>query len=144
MNLDRFRFVAERIRNVATPIRTITVTVRERTWPRRIREPNTVPHDVDTVLPIRYRVRQLSSREISGSGGLYEDGAVKLGPVTPPFTQGSGGGFTREQLMPNGSSHTEIFYILSGDYEGEFKIANLDTTDPLSWYVVLNRSRVTP
>lgn len=144
MNLDRYRFVADRIRNVATPIRTITVTVRERTWPRRIGEPNTVPHDIDTVLPIRYRVQQLSAREVSGSGGLYEMGDVKLGPITPPFIQGSGGGFTREQLMPTGSTHTEILYILSGDYEGEFKVSNLDTTDPLAWFVVLTRSRRTP
>jgi hypothetical protein len=144
MNRDRMRALADRIRNVATPMRTVTVVVLERTWPGKLRQPNTTPHDVETALPIRYKVRELNSREISGSGGRYEDGAVKVGPITPPYSTMGGGGFTESQLNPTGSSHIEVLYILSGDKSGEYKLADLETTKALSWFLILNRSRSTP
>ena len=144
MNLDRLRGLADKIRNVATPVRPITGTVRQRIWPGRIGQPNTNPRNVDTVLPIRYKVRELSSREISGSGGRYEDGAVKVGPITPPYVSRGGGGFSAAQLNPTGSEHIEVLYVLTGDKTGEYKLIDLETTNSTSWFMVLNRSRQTP
>jgi hypothetical protein len=143
LDVDKLRAIADSARDVATPIRMIQVTIRTRTWGggRRGVEPST---DADFVLPRRYRVRQISSKEIASSGGLYNEGDMRIGPITPPYTSGGGGGFTAEQLRPAGATNKEIFVILTGDMTGEYTIKDFNSDRPFSWFLIIGRRETTP
>lgn len=107
---------------------------------------------VDTVLsdfPQAYRVANLSASMIASSGGRFEAGAVKVGPITPVYSNvgGASGGFTPTQLDPapgTAVTGTEIVYRLTGAETGDYRLAQVDTDSPVSYYIVLNRTRITP
>jgi hypothetical protein len=99
------------------------------------------------VLPVIYRVRQVTTREVTSSGGRYEMGDVRVGPITPEFIRddGSTGGFTERQLKPEATDDaTEIIYVLSGAHAGEYALVALESTRAFSWFVVLRRRVTTP
>lgn len=98
-------------------------------------------------LPAIYKVRQLSTREIASSGGRYEAGDVKVGPITPSYANadGSVGGVSEAQLKPVAAdSATEILYELVGAHAGEYALIGLVSTGPFGWWVVLGRRETTP
>jgi len=94
------------------------------------------------VLPKQYKVTNLTSKEIASSGGRFEDGAIRFGPVTPDFGTG---GYTPAMLKPTVTTDdTQIIYLLTGQVAGEYALAQLQTTKPFSYVLFLNRKRTTP
>ena len=144
MNLNVFRRLADRLRPLGASFRTTTVTVRTRTWSgERVGEG--VATVSDFVLPSYVGVEQISAREIASSGGRLRDGSVRIGPITPTYTVGGvPGGTTSAQLRPSAMGYQEVLYLLTGEVAGEFALAELDTSDVLSWWVTANRTRATP
>src|SRR4051812_8934762 len=55
----------------------------------------------------RYKVKDVSPRDVVSSGGQYQTGAMRVGPTPPPF---SGGGFTKADLIPPSGQGREVFY----------------------------------
>jgi len=149
--------VFERLRALAGPerfdIRIARVAVVTRTWSGGYREadpptPGT-PRYVDVVLelPPFYDVVQLSTREIASSGGLYEMGDVKVGPITPRFTRADGtiGGFSESDLKPTPTANgVEIIYMLIGAHAGEYQLVELRSLRPFGYDAVLRRREATP
>jgi hypothetical protein len=103
--------------------------------------------DTSLVLPTIYRVRQVTTREVASSGGRYEMGDMRVGPVTPAFTRddGSTGGFTEAQLKPDPTDEaTETIYQLTGAHGGDYALVAVESTRAFSWYLVLRRRVTTP
>lgn len=137
--------IVDELRALAGPsgfdVRTSRLTVRTRTWAggRRGLGPAS---DSDLDLAQIYKIREVSTREIASSGGLFEMGDIKVGPITP--TDVSGGGYTAAQLAPEGQTGTEVIYVISGDLAGEYARVELNKSKPFSWYLTLRRRRTTP
>lgn len=141
MNKASLLQLANRVRAgapVALGVRDTTVTLRKRVWSGGARgEGSRV--DSDTVLTPPPHVRQLSTREVSQSGGRFEIGDVRIGPITPKF---AGGGYSKEELSPTSTEDgTEYFYVLAGtEVSGEYAPSEVDTTKgAVSFYVVAKR-----
>lgn len=89
-------------------------------------------------------VTQVSSRVVAASGGTYQMGDIRVGPITPRFP---GGGFTAEQVDPRltfSPAPTErraVIYRLSGQVTGDYALVSLDNFDPVDWYLVLRSTR---
>lgn len=126
----------------ALDIYTTSVTIRTRTNAGGRIGVDAVKTDVDVVIRPRPKVREVNQREIAGSGGLYQAGDVKVGPITPAH---SGGGYTAAQLAPVTSTNgVEIIYVLSGGVTGEYKRVDLTTDRAFSYWLLLRRKRSTP
>jgi len=145
--LDDLRELADETRGIAEtdiPIRTTQVTVRRRVWDTAIGTGSY--RDFDLVMPQRYPVRNMTSKEISASGGRYSTEDLKWGPITPSFE--GGGGYALADICPRaepGLEHrTQIFYLLTGAVTGEYKLDSFSSTRPFRYMVVLLRSRRTP
>ncbi len=149
--------VFDRLRGLTGPsrfdIRPTSLSVVTRRWASGAIgvEPDdgaTVPFSDDRLdLAAVYKVRQVTTREIASSGGRYETGDVKVGPITPAYTNadGSTGGVTEAQLKPVvADGATEILYELRGAHAGEYALLGLMTTSPFGWWVVLGRRQTTP
>ena len=121
-------------------IRTTQLTIRTRTWSGGRAGVGT-PTDVDLVLPQRYKVVQLSAKEVASSGGRYQMEDVRVGPITP--AQG-GVGYTIAQLTPDGDAGVEILYMLSGAVLGEHALVQSQTQRPFRYELILRRRRRTP
>jgi hypothetical protein len=146
--LDDLRKLADETRRVAEdtiPIRTVQVVIKVRVWSRRRGEGPFF--DQDLVMPTRYPVRFLSSKEVNSSGGRYTQEDVKWGPITPSFDGGTGG-YTIALLNPKPlageEARTEILYVLSGAIEGVYKLDNFDSPKPFRYMLTLKRMRLTP
>lgn len=130
--------------------RTVKLTVKRRVWPGG--EAGADGGHVDTTItdfPQALRITSLSEREIAGSGGRYETGDVKVGPITPSYTAVAGysGGFTPSDLdqAPGvAATGTEIIYVLTGTMAGEYRLLSVDTTGAVTYHLVLRRLRTTP
>jgi hypothetical protein len=106
-------------------IRPTTINVVTRIWHQGIKGKGGPQGFTDTggqlgtpplALPPYVRIRHMSMREVAQSGGRYEVGDVKVGPIRPPFTKfdGTAGGFTEAQLNPTVPNNgTEIIYRLT-------------------------------
>lgn len=145
---DRMDRVAESIRRLPDRLgeRPTTVTVRTRTWHGgRVGSKGDV-ETTDLLLSPSPRVKQLATREIAGSGGRYEAGDVRVGPITRSWTLTSGsGGYTEEQVAPRqGAPGVEILYVLSGYVSGEYTRITVDTDGNHAFFLVLRRRRTTP
>lgn len=144
---------ADVVRGLTAPAiwdyRTVKVTVKRRVWSGGEAGAGTAVDTVLTDLPQALRITSLSEREIAGSGGRYETGDVKVGPITPTYSNvgGYSGGFTPPQLDPapgTAATGTEIIYFLSGTMAGEYRLLSSDTIGAVSYRMVLRRTRVTP
>lgn len=137
--------IVDELRALAGPsgfdVRTSGLTVRTRTWAGGKRGIGPVS-DSNLVLAQIYKIREVSTREIASSGGLFEMGDVRVGPITP--TDVSGGGYTAAQLAPEGQTGTEVVYVITGDLAGEYARVELNKSKPFSWYLILRRRRTTP
>jgi hypothetical protein len=148
--------VFDRLRALTGPnrfdIRPTSVTVVTRTWTSGV--VGVTPDDVNVAaytdrrleLPAVYKARQVTTREIASSGGRYEAGDVKVGPITPAYTSadGTSGGVSEAQLKPDGGDRVEIIYELVGAHAGEYSLLGLVTTAPFGWWLVLGRRQSTP
>jgi hypothetical protein len=95
----------------------------------------------------RRPVKQVSLREIHGSGGFYRSGDVKVENITPFFTRADDttGGYTQLQLDPKrafGSSNVKrrVRYRLAGDIEGLYSLLELDTSETTAWSMLLRKT----
>lgn len=126
----------------ALDVYTTKVTIRTRTWAGGRVGLEGGSSDVDAVIRPRPKVRDISQREVAGSGGRYQAGDVKVGPITPRH---SGGGYSEAQLAPSASANgTEILYVLEGGVTGEYLRVDLQTDRAFSYWLVLRRKRSTP
>ncbi len=111
-------------------------------------DPN-VPAFLDTRFDLShaYKVKQVTTREIASSGGRYETGNIRVGPITPAYVSrnGSSGGISEAQLTPSATNAaTEVVYVLSGAHAGEYALLALESTAPFGWWLVLARRETTP
>jgi hypothetical protein len=129
----------------AIDIYTTSVTVRRRTWTGGRIGAEGGKSDDDLVLTPRPRVRELNQREITGSGGRYTAGDVKVGPLTPAHDANPGVGYTEAQLAPIApTSGVEILYVLEGGITGHYSRLDLQTDRAFSYWLILRRKRATP
>ena len=148
--------VFERLRALTGPsrfdIRPTSLAVVTRRWTSGVVgvEPSDVslPSFTDSrlELPAVYKARQVTTREIASSGGRYESGDVRVGPITPAYVaaDGTAGGVSEAQLKPDGDAGTEIVYELAGAHAGEYSLLGLVSTAPFGWWLVLGRRQTTP
>lgn len=116
--VDDLRRMADDVRgNVpgALGLRPHTVTVRVRTW-TGARAGLGTKTDVDTVITnaggYGPRVVQVSAKDVVASGGLYEAGDYRIGPISRDYT---GGGTTDAALNPaTTSTAREVFFCITG------------------------------
>lgn len=122
------------------------LTIRSRFWPSGLRGPLTDAHtDTDLVIPQIYKIQQVSTKEIASSGGKYEQGDIKIGPITPAYTTSTGtGGFSAAQLNPNGADGTEIIYVIAGTHGGDYQLLEEQSWKRFSYFLVLRRRYETP
>lgn len=95
------------------------------------------PTDSDLILPQKFKVRSVTNREVSGSGGRYELGDVRVSGITQRPSDENVTGYTVEQLAPvSGAPNVEVIYILSGPMAGEY------TRVELNYYKLLSASLI--
>lgn len=126
--------------------RTSDVSVVTRLWPSGRRGDPDETSFIDTaILPLinpRPKVRQVSSREIAGSGGTYQDGDLRVDKLTPKF---AAGGYTINELAPiSPDEGTEILYVVTGPLAGEYHRINSNADRALGYSLTLRRMRTTP
>lgn len=96
----------------------------------------------------QYPIRQLTTREISNSGGLYEHGDIIIEYIPPAYSDsvtGRSGGYTVLQLSPRATTNgTDVYYEVTGTHAGFYKVVELRTDERLTWSVVLTRTATRP
>lgn len=143
MNKATLLRLANRIRAghpVAMGLRDTAVTLRRRVWPGGYRGEGT-PVDTDTLIEPAPHVKELTTREISQSGGRFEVGDVRIGPITPKHDDG---GYSKEELSPTATANgTEYFYVLAGpELTGEYAPREVETTKGAVSYFVVAKRRI--
>ncbi len=138
--------LADRVRAKAGPtrwdVRTNALTIRRRTWSGLPGAVGSVPTDVDLAVTPRPKIRELSLREVSGSGGRFEAGDLRVGPFTPAYAVPTTGGYTPEQLKPTTTSpNVEALYIVTGPNAGTYSLVDLDTSRPTQYTMTVRRKR---
>lgn len=148
--------VADRLRALTGPdafdVRPARLVVVTRVWTggRRGAEPppgEPAVRDTRLELPPIYKIREVSGHEVASSGGRFEQGDVRVGPITPKYVDedGAEGGFSPEELDPavirNG---LETVYVLEGTGAGEYHLVSLETDKPFGTFLVLRRRMTTP
>lgn len=126
------------------------LTIRVRTWTGGRKDadpPQGLPAftDSDLVLPQQYKVRQLTMREVSSSGGKYRAGDIIVEHITP--YDGDSTGYTPAQLQPTIAGNAqELIYLLTGfgGLVGEYRIREFRGDKSLSYALVLRSVRDTP
>lgn len=97
------------------------------------------------ILPEYYEVKPVNTRQIMGSGGQYEFGDIRIGPITPTFNDALSspaavGGFSEAQLHPTtGGDAVEVLYTITGRHAGEYQFVAVESWDPTGYYLVLRR-----
>lgn len=143
---------AGRAKMQAFGLRPNGLTIRTRTWfvdgvtwaPGGIRAPGAIFVDSDLVLSPTPRIREVSSREVASSGGLYQDGDLRVTKITPQYTGAGGGGYTPLQLRPVGAENVEILYVVTGPSAGEHELVDSDFSRNWGYELTIRRLRTTP
>jgi hypothetical protein len=124
----------------ARGIRSVTLVVRKTLMSGSMID-NPSVSSTDTVIKSisgdRYKVREMSTKDVVASGGKYQSGSLRVGPMTPPFP---GGGFTKDDLIPPSAKGQDVLYGIT-DQTGVTQwcsMADADTANDLHWYLVLN------
>lgn len=118
-----------------------TLTVRKTTWSGGRPGVGTATHE-DLLLSPNPEMREVTDREITGSGGRYTSQDVRVQHITPAY---SGGGYTPAQLAPDVTSAAmEVVYIVQGPLAGEYALVEASTADPFEYRLTLRRRRTTP
>jgi len=135
--------------NTTWDLRRFDVVVRVNTW-SGVRAGKGTVTTTDTPLLCnggRPKVEQVSSRDIIASAGRYQDQDLKVGPMTPPYTDANGNpagtDITDFEPAVVGSS-TEVLYKVNGPGippAGDWytKISS-ETWENFSYYVVLRKT----
>jgi hypothetical protein len=131
-------------------LRPTSVAIITRTWDMGQRGAG-VGRDAPLPLPNYTKVRHLSVREIADSGGVFEDGDIRVGPITPVYAiNGITGGFTEAQLNPPIPTNSiQVIYrvaLQSGasGIAGDYTIVSLFRDRTLKFILVLRREKSTP
>lgn len=169
---ERMLSIADKLRYLPTAttfaggpgfdIRPNVVTVVVRTWTSgKVESPWPAEADVDyiddpsTLLTPTPKVRRVTSGEIAGSGGLYEQGDLIVAPITPFYeiedfdglsVQVTTGGYTPEQLDPVVTDRKGVqkLWILEGPNGGTFRLIDLRRDRSFRYEAVIRRLRDTP
>lgn len=124
----------------------LTITVR--TWPGRLGDTTAGSYsDSSATLAPVPRIRALSSREIAGSGGLYEEGDLLVGPITPAYTNPdtSTGGYSEVDLAPvQSTDNIEVLYLITGPNAGDYRRIELRRGRAFRYELVLRKKQTTP
>ncbi len=130
-------------------LRLFTVTVLTRTWTE---ERAGLASSFDTTANIlvargafNARVRNLTSRDVIASGGLYSMQDVKVGPFTPPFLGSDANGSAISVWEPAvvGTGLEVYFKIVGPGYatDGDwFKKIDSDVSRPFSYTLTLRKT----
>jgi len=155
---DRLLPVADRIRSIAGPtklsgndgldVRPNSLTITVRTWPGRLGDTTAGEYsDASTTLAPVPRIRSLTSREVAASGGLYEQGDLLVGPITPAYTNtdASTGGYSETDLAPVQSTDSiEVLYLITGPSAGDYRRIELRRGRAFRYELVLRKKQTTP
>lgn len=127
------------------------VSIITRKWSGGQREVGT-PGDTILRLPNWLVVEEISNREVMQSGGRFEMGDIRVGPIRPRYTadscEGPGhpGGYTVDQLRPTTTNEsTEFIYRLAQAHQfgtgwsGDYWLVELTREDPLEFFLVIRR-----
>jgi len=111
------------------------------------------PGETVTKLPRWVVVREVTTREVASSGGRFEMGDLKVGPIRPYFTEEScdgsvrPGGFTARELDPRVQAEgTEVVYRITPTHSmgtgdgGNYKLVHLHDDDPLAFFLIVRRT----
>lgn len=136
--------VVDATRAIAGPdgldVRTSKLTIITRTWSGGRAGMGTYS-DASLELPQHYKLKDLSSKEIAGSGGRYQQNDIRVGPITPAY---SSGGYTPAQLAPAGDNGVEVLYQITGPDSGMYSLVECCTDAAFHYSLVLRRRRTTP
>lgn len=100
--------------------------------------------DTNLVLPQKYVIRSMTTREITESGGEYRVDDVLVAGLVPNDPANGSIGFTNAQLAPILAQGQERIYLITGPLNGEYALHELRTGKPFSYDLVLRRRRTTP
>ncbi len=120
-------------------LRQVALVVRTVVWPGKLGEgtPTRTDKAITTSGGRSYKVADVSTKDIIASGGKYQAGQLKVGPLTPAY---SGGSWTLAELQPpKGSTATEVYYGVT-DATGVTqwcRAVELNSFNSLHWYLVL-------
>ena len=119
------------------------VTIRVRVWSGARGDRTIAPVDTDVVLSPNPKTRRLNAREIAGSGGLYRQGDILIGPITPAYdVNGQTGGYTDAQLRPLAANdHTEVIVLINQD---EFDLFEFRNDQATKRWITARRKETTP
>lgn len=86
----------------------------------------------------RYKIQSVTTKDILLSGGLYQAGQYKIGPITPPYP---GGTYTADDIVPPTlpGQTREVYYGVT-DATGTTQWCSMvgaDTLNALHWYLFL-------
>lgn len=153
---DAMLYAVDSVRAITGPnyidIRPTTVQIITRTWSGNVRG-DSYPTDSALALPPYTKVRHLKQSEIAASGGLFEEGDVIIGHITPQYTapDGTTHGFTEAQLAPvvTGTGQ-EVIYRLTKEagaasgIDGDYSRVELRRDHQYHFDLVVRRLRTTP
>jgi len=123
-------------------LRTVALTVRVKTWSGTKVGPPGIATTVDTVIAGTagnlYKIRAVTQKDIVASGGKYQAGQYRVGPITPPF---AGGPITADDIIPPkiAGQGREVYYGVT-DATGTTQWCSMvgaETMHALHWYLVL-------
>jgi hypothetical protein len=96
-------------------LRRYSVTIRRRQWSGGKPGLGTATN-TDLVLSPRPRVREISVREVAGSGGTFESGDFRIDKITPRYTAPTTGGYTPAMLVISpANAAQDVVIVLVGD-----------------------------
>lgn len=160
---ERMLAVADKLRYLPTAtnysggagfdVRPNATRVVVRTWASgKVESPWPANPDTDyvdnpsTLLTPTPKVRRVTSGEIASSGGLYEQGDLIVGPITPAYPGPPSGGYTTEQLDPvvTARKGVQVLWILVGPNGGTYRKVDLRRDPSFRYEAIIRRLRDTP
>jgi len=102
--------------------------------------------DEDLVITPKPRVREVSTREISGSGGRYAAGDLRIDKITPQYTDATGThGYTPAQIDPTIATRgVDVIYLITGTLAGDYALVDANVDRNFGYSLVVTRKRSTP
>ena len=103
---------------------------------------------VDTVIAgpsgNRYKIKEVTAKDVIASGGKYQAGQFKVGPITPPY---AGGPYTANDIIPPtvAGQGREVYYGVT-DATGVTQWCSMvgaDTMNALHWFLYLKPEGLT-
>lgn len=142
--LDDLLPVADELRALAgSPdfeLHPYTVKIRRRTW-SGLKLVSATPETADLVIGALDsegalqppKVRIISTREIAASGGTYQDGDFRVGPVTPRYDDGTvRGGYYPAVTLPLPAAPTVSVQGTAGSTTYKYKVIGFNGADGVS------------